>query len=298
MSIWSATIIPFRGGGPVADFFVDIQRQSFLQYALLTGILASIACGVIGSYVVTRRITYIAGAIAHSVLAGLGAARYCQVMFNWGWFHPLYGAVIAALLSALIIGLVSIHAREREDTVIGAVWAIGMAIGILFIYKTPGYNENLMSYLFGNILMVSTDDLWLIAGLDGLIVVIGVLFYNQLLAVCFDEEFARLRGISVEFYYLLLLCLTALTVVLLVSVVGIVLVIALMTLPVAVAGVFAKRLWQMMVLSALLTVVFTTAGLVLSYGPDLPAGATTIVVAGMAYILTLSVSRLVARGRS
>ncbi|MBN2254958.1 MAG: metal ABC transporter permease, partial [Deltaproteobacteria bacterium] len=172
------------------------------------------------------------------------------------------------------------------------------AIGILFIYKTPGYNENLMSYLFGNILMVSTDDLWLIAGLDGLIVVIGVLFYNQLLAVCFDEEFARLRGISVEFYYLLLLCLTALTVVLLVSVVGIVLVIALMTLPVAVAGVFAKRLWQMMVLSALLTVVFTTAGLVLSYGPDLPAGATTIVVAGMAYILTLSVSRLVARGRS
>jgi zinc transport system permease protein len=282
----------------VADFVIDIRHQEFLQYALLAGVLASIACGVIGTYVVTRRITYIAGAIAHSVLAGLGAARYCQVVFQWEWFHPLYGAVIAALLSALIIGLVSIHAREREDTVIGAVWAIGMAIGILFIYKTPGYNENLMSYLFGNILMVSADDLWLIAGLDGLIVAISILFYHQLLAVCFDEEFARLRGIPVEFYYLFLLCLTALTVVLLVSVVGIVLVIALMTLPVAVAGVFAKRLWQMMLLSALFTVLFTTAGLVVSYGPDLPAGATTIVIAGITYIVTLSVSRMVAKNRS
>lgn len=282
----------------MADFIIDIRHQEFLQYALLTGVLASIACGVIGTYVVTRRITYIAGAIAHSVLAGLGAARYCQVVFQWEWFHPLYGAVIAALLSALIIGLVSIHAREREDTVIGAVWAIGMAIGILFIYKTPGYNENLMSYLFGNILMVSADDLWLIAGLDGLIVAISILFYHQLLAVCFDEEFARLRGIPVEFYYLFLLCLTALTVVLLVSVVGIVLVIALMTLPVAVAGVFAKRLWQMMLLSALFTVLFTTAGLVVSYGPDLPAGATTIVIAGITYIVTLSVSRMVAKNRS
>jgi len=291
-------IIRFMGRAPVSEFFIDLQQHTFLQYALLTGFLASIACGVIGSYVVTRRITYIAGGIAHSVLAGLGAARYCQVVFHWGWFHPLYGAVMAALVSALIIGLVSIYAREREDTVIGAVWAIGMAIGILFIYKTPGYNENLMSYLFGNILMVSADDLWLIAGLDSLIIVIGVLFYNQLLAVCFDEEFARLRGIWVEFYYLLLLCLTALTVVLLVSVVGIVLVIALMTLPVAVAGVFAKRLWQMMVFSAVFTVMFTTAGLAFSYGPDIPAGATTIVIAGMAYLLTFIVHRIITKSRS
>lgn len=291
-------IIRFMERNTVSEFFIDLQQQTFLQYALLTGVLASIACGVIGSYVVTRRITYIAGAIAHSVLAGLGAARYCQVVFHWGWIHPLYGAVVAALISALIIGLVSIYAREREDTVIGAVWAVGMAVGILFIYKTPGYNENLMSYLFGNILMVSADDLWLIAGLDALIILIGILFYNQLLAVCFDEEFARLRGIRVEFYYLLLLCLTALTVVLLVSVVGIVLVIALMTLPVAIAGVFAKRLWQMMGLSAILTVMFTTAGLAFSYGPDIPAGATTIVIAGVAYLVILIVSRIVTKSRS
>jgi zinc transport system permease protein len=281
----------------VCEFFTDLQQQTFLQYALLTGVLASVACGVIGSYVVTRRITYIAGGIAHSILAGMGAARYCQVVLRWEWFQPLYGAVIAALIAAIIIALVSLHAKEREDTVIGAVWAIGMAIGILFIFKTPGYNEDLMSYLFGNILMVTVDDLWLIAGLDALVILMGLLFYNQLLAVCFDEEFARLRGVRVELLYVLLLCLTALTVVLLVTVVGIVMVIALLTLPVAVAGIFAQRLWQMMVLSAVFTVIFTTAGLVFSYGPDLPAGATTIVLAGVVYLIAIPISRLIMKSR-
>lgn len=275
----------------MAEFLTDLQQQTFLQYALLTGILASIACGIIGSYVVTRRITYIAGGIAHSVLAGMGAARYCESVYRWEWLHPLYGAVVAALIAAIIIGLVSLRARQREDTVISALWAIGMAVGILFILRTPGYNEDLMSYLFGNILMVSSDDLWLIAGLDALVVIAGLLFYNQLLAVCFDEEFARLRGIRVEFYYLLLLCLTALTVVLLVTVVGIVMVIALLTLPAAVAGQFSRRLWQMMALSALFTILFTTAGLAFSYGPNLPAGATTIVLAGGVYLAVLVVPR-------
>jgi len=276
------------------EFFTALQQQAFLQYALVTGILAGIACGVVGTYVVTRRITYIAGGIAHSVLAGLGAAQYCRTVFGWTWLNPLYGAIVAALLAALVIGFVSLWtATQREDTVIGAVWAIGMAVGILFIFKTPGYNEDLTSYLFGNILMVSPHDLWLIAGLDTVIVAVAVLFYNQLLAVCFDEEFARLRGVHVEFYYLLLLCLTALTVVLLVTVVGIVMVIALLTLPVAVAGHFAKRLWQMMVLSAILTALLTSLGLFVSYGPDLPAGATTIVLAGAVYLAVVYASRFI-----
>lgn len=271
----------------MAEFIADLQQQTFLQYALLTGLLASIACGVIGSYVVTRRITYIAGGIAHSVLAGMGAARYCETVYNWKWLHPLYGAVVAALVAAIIIGLVSLRARQREDTVIGAVWAIGMAIGILFIFKTPGYNEDLMSYLFGSILMVSANDLWLIAGLDVLIVTVVLVFYRQFLAVCFDEEFARLRGIRVEFYYLMLLCLIALTVVLLVTVVGIVMVIALLTLPAAIAGKFSKKLWHMMILSTVFTMIITSAGLTISYGPDLPAGATTIVLAGAVYLAAI-----------
>jgi zinc transport system permease protein len=281
----------------VSEFLTDLGQHAFLQNALLTGILASVACGVMGSYVVTRRITYIAGGIAHSVLAGMGGARYCQTVYGWDGFHPLYGAVIAALLSAVIIGVVSLRAKEREDTVISAVWAVGMAVGILFIYRTPGYNQDLMSYLFGNILMVTPEELWLIAGLDAVVVILGLLLYNRFLAVCFDEEFARLRGIRVEFYYLLLLCLTALTVVLLVSVVGIVLVIALLCLPVAVAGVFARRLWQMMALSVLFAAFFTTGGLALSYGPDLPAGATTIVLAGVFYLVVLSGSRFFREGR-
>ena len=273
-------------------FLTDLPRFPFLQYALLTGLLVSVACGIIGSYVVTRRITYIAGCIAHTVLGGLGAARYCQTVYHWEWFHPLYGAVLAALVSAVIIGLVSMRARQREDTVIGALWAVGMATGILFIFKTPGYNEDLMSYLFGSILMVSPQDLWMIAGLDILVVIVSVVFYNQFLALCFDEEFARLRGVHVEFYYLLLLCLTALTVVLLVTVVGIVMVIALLTLPAAVAGELTKRLWHMMALATLLTALFTTAGLAVSYGPDLPAGATTIIIAGIAYLLVVTGLRL------
>jgi len=266
------------------EFLVDLQRYTFLQHAFVTGILVSIACGVIGSYVVVRRITYIAGSVAHCVLAGLGAARYYKAVYHWDWLHPLYGAVITALIAAMIIGLVSLRAKQREDTIIGALWAIGMATGILFILRTPGYNEDLMSYLFGNILMVSTKDLWLITGLDVLVVTVGLLFYKQFLAVCFDEEFARLRGVRVEFYYLLLLCLTALTVVLLVTVVGIVLVIALLTLPVAVAGEISKRLWHMMALSAVFTVLFTTAGLAFSYSPNLPVGATTVVIAGAVYL--------------
>jgi zinc transport system permease protein len=224
------------------------------------------------------------------VLGGMGAARYGEVVFGLSWLHPLLGAIVAALISALVIGLVSLRAREREDTVIGAVWAIGMAVGILFIFKTPGYNENLMSYLFGNILMVSREDLWLIAGLNLLILVTGLVFYRQFLAVCFDDEFVLLRGLKVQAYYLLLLCLIALTVVLLVSVVGIIMVIALLTLPAATASYFSRRLWQMMGLSVIFSILFTSGGLALSYAPGLPAGATIIIFAGVVYLLAAVVS--------
>ena len=276
----------------MTEFLSDLTRHAFLQYALLTGVLAGIACGIVGTYVVTRRIASVAGAIAHSILGGMGAARYCQVVLDWQWFHPLIGAVLAAIISAVIISWVRIAAQEREDTVIGAVWAIGMAVGLLFIFRTPGYNEDLMSYLFGSILMVTPEDLWLIGGLDALVVVLGLAFYNKFLAVCFDEEFTRIRGIRVEVYHTLLLCLTALTVVLLVTVVGIVMVIALLTLPAATAAHFSRKLWHMMILSSVFTVFLTTAGMAISYGPDLPAGATIIILAGIFYISVVAVTRM------
>lgn len=268
----------------MTEFLTALGQYPFLRYALAAGLLASLACGVVGTYVVSRRISYLAGAMAHSVLGGLGAARYLQVTRGWDWCQPLYGAVAAALLAALVIGLVNLKARQREDTIIGAIWAMGMASGVLFIAATPGYGVDLMSYLFGNILLVSPGDLWLMAGLDVLVALVGLGFYRQMLAVCFDEEFARLRGIRADLYYLLLLGLTALTVVLLSTVVGIIMVIALLTLPAAVAGHFFHRLWQIMAGAVVLSALFTSLGLGLSYAPDLPAGALIILLAGGVYL--------------
>jgi zinc transport system permease protein len=280
----------------VSEFLAAVATHAFMRNAVLTGILASVACGIIGTHVVVRRISYIAGGIAHSVLGGIGAAIYLQRVHGLTWFGPLHGAVLAALLAAAIIGAVSMRARERVDTVIGAVWAIGMAAGILFLSRTPGYGEDLMSYLFGNILMVRTQDLWLIAGLDVIVVAASLLFYDQFLAVAFDEEFSRVRGARVELYYMVLLLLTALTIVLLVSVVGIVMVIALLTIPAAIAGQFAGRLSLLMVLAVGVSVALTTGGLAVSYGPSLPAGATIILLAGVAYLIAVGLTRLM-RGR-
>lgn len=279
----------------MTGYFADLPHYAFLQNALLTGVLTSVACGIVGTYVVTRRITYLAGGIAHSVLAGLGLALYLQKTRGWTFFHPFLGAVLAGLIAAMIIGVVSLRAKQREDTVIGGIWAIGMAVGIIFISYTPGYDQSLMSYLFGDILMVSRQQLWLVAGLDLVVAATGLLFYNQFAAICFDEEFARLKGVRVDFFYLLLLGLTALTVVLLVSVVGIIMVIAMLTLPAAIAGQFARTLGQMMVLSILFIVGLTTTGQAISYGPNLPAGATIIVLAGCSYLAVIVGKALVRR---
>ncbi|HET97136.1 MAG TPA: metal ABC transporter permease [Desulfurivibrio alkaliphilus] len=276
--------------------FIEALRHpdvAFFRYAFLLGALASISFGVMGTYVVARRISYLAGAIAHCVLGGIGAGLYLRHKVGISWFDPIYGAIIAALLAALVIGLVSIHARQREDTVIGALWATGMAVGLLFIAKTPGYVEP-MSYLFGNILLISQTDLWLVIGLDLVVVGIVLLCYNQLLAVSFDQEFAWLRGLNTELYTLLLLLLTALTVVLLVRVVGIVMVIALLTLPAAVAGTFARTLRQMMLGATLCCLLFVTLGLALSFNYDLPSGPVIILVAAVSYLLALAGKKIAA----
>lgn len=271
----------------MSAFLKDLLELPFLQNAVLAGILCSLASGVVGTYVVLRRITYIAAAISHCVLGGLGAARYFSVVYDLPWLKPAYGAVITALAAALVIGWVSMKAKEREDSIISALWAIGMATGVLFIYKTPGYNEDLMNYLFGNILMVSREDLFLIAGLDAITIALTVMFYKQTVAVCFDEEYARTRGVKVEFYYLLMLCMTALTVVLTVNIVGIVMVIALLTLPVAISARLYNRVWKIMLGAFTLGVFFTLTGLAVSYEPNLPSGAVTIVIAGIVYLASI-----------
>ena len=260
------------------EFMEVLRSQDFMQNAVAIGLLASVACGVMGTYVVVRRIVFISGGISHTVLGGMGIAYY------YG-YNPIHGAVVCAIVAALVIGCVSLRSHQYEDTIIGALWAIGMAVGIIFIYKTPGYSIDLMSYLFGNILMVERESVYLLAFLDALIILLVSLFYKRFLAVCFDEEYSQLQGIHVVATYLLLLCLIALTVVILIQVVGIILVIALLTLPAATARYYTRSLVQMMILASLLGSAFTTSGLIVSYQKNLPAGATMIVIAGLAYVL-------------
>lgn len=261
------------------EFIHALFNYPFLQNAFLAGILASIACGITGTYVIVKRLAFIGGGIAHAVLGGMGIAYYYGV-------NPMIGAVLSAILSALIIGFVRLKLKQHEDTVIGALWAVGMAIGVIFISLSPGYNVDLMSFLFGNILMVSRTNLLIIAGLDILVLVLVFVFFHHFLALCFDEEYARLRGIPVEFLYLLLLCVLALTVVILIQIVGLILVIALLTLPAAIANLYTSSLGRMMVVASLLGWVFTTLGLMISYTSNLPTGATIIVIAGISYLVS------------
>jgi zinc transport system permease protein len=276
----------------MGDFFSALSSpgMSFLLYALLIGIIGSVAFGVTGAYVVTRRISSLAGAVAHCVLGGIGAALFLRAKLHWSWCHPILGATIAALLAAIIIGLVHLKAKQREDTVIGAIWAIGMATGLLFIACTPGY-VNLESYLFGNILLVSKTEFIITLALDIIVVTLSVLFYNNFVAVCFDSRFAWLRGVNSDFYYLLLLCIVSLTVVLMVNVVGIIMVIALLTLPAATAGRFTGRLWTMMILASILSMFFSVSGLILSYKLNLPSGPVIVMIAGLIYVISLFIKK-------
>lgn len=267
------------------SFFSDFFSNSafFLTYALIGSILSSISFGVIGTIVVVKRISYIAGAISHCVLGGIGIGLYLNKVCGISWVSPMTGAIISSILAAVVIGLVSMHAKQREDTVIGALWAFGMATGILFISKTPGYIDP-MSYLFGNMLIISKQDLWYMFGLGLAVVSIVTAFYSKFLAVCFDEEFARLRGVNVDFYYLFLICLIALTVVILVTMVGVILVIALLTIPAAISCIFTKKLWHTMILSVFICMIFSVLGLSMSYSLDLSSGPFIIVLLTLFYL--------------
>jgi len=262
----------------------------FLRYAMLLGVLAAPALGVMGTMVVTRRISSLAGASAHAALGGVALALYLQQFGFWKFFTPELGAVFGALVAALVVGIVSLSASEREDTVIGVVWALGMALGLLFLDRTEGYAE-LQGYLFGNIMLVSRTDLYLTLALDAAVLLPLLFFYNRLLAVSFDATFAQLRGVRATAIYLTLLSLTALTIVLMMNVVGIILVIALLTLPAATSGFFTRHLWSTMLMSGILSAFFVVAGLLLSCFLELPSGPTIVVLAGGVYLLALILRR-------
>jgi len=257
----------------------DAFQFEFMRNAVLAGLLASVACGIVGVYVVVKKIVSMSGSIAHASFGGIGLGYLLN-------FSPVLGAMIFSLLSALTMGLVTRRTRLPEDTATGILWALGMALGVIFIGLSAGYAPDLMSYLFGNILTVPSDDLYLMAVLDLIILALTAAFYKEFLLLSFDEEFGTVVGMPVNGLYMLLLCMVALTVVVLIRVVGMILVIAMLTFPAALARQFTHDIKKMMMLAVLFGMLFAFGGLWISYILNLASGATIILLSGLVLLMT------------
>ncbi|MDD3590980.1 MAG: metal ABC transporter permease [Thermoguttaceae bacterium] len=289
----------------------------FLKNVYLLSAVSSVTFGVIGAFVVARRIGYLTGAISHCAFGGVGIGLWLRQLFTKGAcgtlalvslfapegaakdvckkigesIDPVTSALIFAVLAALLVDWIRRHAKEREETLLGAIWAIGMAVGLLFIEKVSGNSSSVSTYLFGEILLVSSRDVWFAAIFGALIV--GTVFFNfkKLEAVCFDEEYALLRGVNVGRQNRLLLVLTAISVVLMLRLVGMAMVVALLTLPAATASRFTKRLSSMIVVSILVCFVGSWLGVWLSVRLDCSTGPVIILVVAVFYAISLPIKR-------
>ncbi|WP_440951443.1 metal ABC transporter permease [Methanococcoides sp. FTZ1] len=259
---------------------IELLQYEFMRNAIFAGLLASIACGMIGVYVVVKKIVFISGGIAHASFGGIGISYFLGI-------NPILGVLPFSLFSALTMGTISKRSDVPEDTIIGILWSLGMAVGIIFIGWTPGYAPDLMTYLFGNILTVPGSDIYLMLALDSVIIATVYILYKEFMALCYDEEFSRVSGVPTERLYLLLLCLIALTVVVMIRVVGLILVIALLTIPAALSRQYTSNMKIMMYLSVLFGAIFTITGLLLSYYFDIASGATIILVMSAAYLFNI-----------
>jgi zinc transport system permease protein len=262
-----------------------ILSYEFMQNAILAGILASIVCGVIGPFIVTRRMVFISGGLSHAAFGGLGIAY-------WMGIRPLYGALAFVLAAAVLIGRFEEKRLSRNDLFIGILWAVGMAIGIVFINITPGYAPDLMTFLFGNILTVPRTDMIIMFALVLIVCGAVTLFYNGFVTIALDEEYARARRLPVAALKMGLMILTALTIVTLIHVVGILLVIALLTIPVAVASELSRNFRRIMLLSAICGILICLSGLATSYFIELPSGASIILIGGILLALVKGIKRL------
>lgn len=268
----------------MASFFEALMTNPLFLSAMLAGLAASVVSGIIGAYVVVKRIVFISGSIAHSVLGGIGFCLWLERSKGVTWASPLLGALVSAVLSALLIGWIRLYYKQREDSVIAALWSIGMAAGVLFISQTPGFNVELTNFLIGNILWVSDTDLYVLFGLDIVVLLTVACLHKKFLAICFDEEQARLQGLPVNALYLLLLVLTAVSIVLLIQVVGIILVMTMLTIPAAIANLYTYKLSRVMAIGVLLSCIFCFFGMMAAYHFDWPGGATIALVAGLSYV--------------
>ena len=267
---------------------IEVLQFEFMRNALMAGLLTSVICGIIGTFVVVNRIAFLAGGIAHAAYGGIGIAFFFGLPY-------IVGTLGFTLFAALIMAAVTLKARDRADTFIGVLWAGGMALGVLLLDLTPGYNVDLMSYLFGSILAVPKSDLWQMLVMCLSVGLIVIFFYNDFLAMSYDEEFAQLRGVPVKGLYFLLIGMIALSIVMIIRVVGLILVIALLTIPPYIAEKYARSLRMMILISTLLCCMFTIVGLWLSYIFNLTSGSTIIMVAVAAFFISFLVQYLKSR---
>jgi len=269
---------------------MEALQYDFMRHALAAGILASVICGIMGALVVINRIVFLSGGIAHAAYGGIGLAFF----FGWPYF---LGTIGFSLFAGVLMAAVTLKAKHRADTIIGVIWALGMATGVILLDLAPGYNADLMSYLFGSILTVPVSDLWMMLAAALLISALTALFYKDLLALAYDEEFARIRGVPVRSLYFIMICMLAVTIVMVIQVVGLILVIALLTIAPFMAEKHTHSLFRMMAASIFLNIVFTISGLWLSYAFNLTSGASIILVAGTAFLLFLPVEHRLRKSR-
>lgn len=258
---------------------IEALQFDFMRNALAAGLMASIICGIIGTLVVVNRIVFLSGGIAHAAYGGIGLAYFLRLPY-------LPVTIGFSLAAAMLMAAISQKAKHRADTIIGVIWAVGMAFGIILLDLTPGYHVDLMSYLFGSILTVPASDLWLLALVGTAIIILTIYYYQDLLAMSYDEEFAQIRGVPVKPLYFGLIGMLAITIVLVIQVVGLILVIALLTIPPYIAERYAKSLMQMMLASSILGALFSLTGLWFSYRFNLSSGASIIMVSGAVFLLT------------
>ncbi|MEN8230757.1 MAG: metal ABC transporter permease [Bacteroidota bacterium] len=257
--------------------FLQLFKYGFIQQAFLAALLMSITCGIIGTYIVSRRMVFISGGITHASFGGVGIGYFFG-------FPPLAGAALFAVLAALTTENLTRKKVLRNDSIIAIMWSLGMAMGIIFIYLTPGYAPNLMSFLFGSIITVTKTDLWLMFALAVTVSIFFTLLFKPILYLAFDEQFARTRGIPVMLLNYLLIILVALTIVLSIRVAGIILVLSVLTIPQNISNLFTNRFSQIMIGSIVLGLIASVLGLVISYYLDIPSGATIIFTLVLMYL--------------
>jgi zinc transport system permease protein len=261
---------------------IEALEFEFMRNALYAGFFASLICGVVGSFVVVNRLVFLGGGIAHASYGGIGIAFYFGIPY-------IAGTLAFSLAAALVMTAVVLKARSRADTFIGVLWAVGMAVGIILLDLAPGYNVNLMSFLFGSILAVPGTDIGWMLILSIVTLASAAYFYRDLLAISYDDEFARLRGVPVNLLYFFFIGLVAVSIVIIIRVVGLILVIALLTIPPYIAEKYAGSLLAMMGLSTIFAMVFNLSGLWLAYSFDLTSGATIIMVATAGFFASMAV---------